>query len=162
MKRPALLLAFFALLASAARAEGVETSTAPARTVEDIYGGAAFPDPFSRGGGGAGGSTTLAVEDFDLEELSIHNLELKGIMTDRKGSSFALFIDPHSKTGLILRNSRLFDYKKRQIPGIKGSINLIQKKVQLITEEKDVQVFYLGEEDADGEEFKDEDAPGEE
>jgi Tfp pilus assembly protein PilP len=133
---------------STAAAAGVQASTTPARaqTVDDLYGGAKFRDPFSPvSGSGGGGRMTAETQEFTLEDFSIQNLELRGIMKDRRGS-FAVLLDIDSRTGFILRNGKLYDYKKKQIPGVKGQISLPQKSVTLTTEDKDTRTFRLGEE----------------
>ena len=88
---------------------------------------------------------TAEAKEFTLEDFSIQNLELRGIMKDRQGS-FAVLLDIDSRTGFILRNGKLYDYKKKHIPGVKGQISLPQKSVTLTTEDKDTRTFRLGEE----------------
>jgi hypothetical protein len=128
-----------ALSASAASALGVSTYT-----VSTLYTGDKVRDPFlapSVGGGPArprDKNTPLVVD--------IHTLELRGIMKDAN-SDFAIFSMDAGGT-LILRGNRLYDDHRKRVPGITGSIKLKQKRAELVTADKDVQIYSLGEPDA--------------
>lgn len=146
-----LLLAFAVacLPRAEARAQAVEASTPTARprTVEDVYAGSKLRDPFSpnqAGGGRAGG----AARQFKLEDFSIHNLELKGILRDSAGS-YAVLVDGGAGVGFILRDGKLFDYKNKRIPGVRGKVDYGRKTVVLMTPDNDVQTLRLGEKDGE-------------
>ena len=79
--------------------------------------------------------------------VDIHALQLHGIMKDAK-SDFALFSTEDGKT-LVLRDGRLFDGRNKRIPGITGRIRIKQKRAELITADKDVQIYSFGESDDD-------------
>ena len=119
--------------------------------VDDVYGGAKLRDPFTKlTGGGVVAPTSAAADapkEFDPEEFSIHQLELKGIMRDKAGLT-ALLTDMNTHFTFILRGGRLYDMKKKAVPGVTGVIQLAQKSVTLTTADKDVQTLRLGE-DAD-------------
>jgi hypothetical protein len=125
--------------ASAANALGVSTYT-----VSTLYTGDKVRDPFlppSVGGGSA------HPRDRNVPYvIDIHALELRGIMKDGK-SDFAIF---STDTGarVILRGKRLYDDRNKLVPGITGSIRLKQKRAELVTADKDVQIYSLGETDA--------------
>lgn len=116
-------------------------------TVSSIYTGDRVRDPFTpASGGGArrGGPATDADKIPDANEPpDIHALSLRGIMKDR-GSDYALF---GSETGesFLLRGGRLYNGRGKPVPGITGRIRPKQKSVELVTPEKDVQVYRLGE-----------------
>ncbi|MFC1679864.1 hypothetical protein ACFL2T_06610 [Elusimicrobiota bacterium] len=167
MRTIALLFAFCALLPGMAAAEEAGVSESSGTTVEDLYGGLKYRDPFTAltGGGGSlaggGGAVAAPTEEFDLEEdFNIHKLQLKGIMEDRKGT-FALFVDPEFRMGFILRKGpkgkfRLEDYRRNPVPGVRGSINVTQKSVVLTMPDGDSQPFNIGEDDEDDEDDEDE------
>jgi len=165
-----ILVAVFALAAAAAAAPApasvkaqpkkaapgrapavVAASTSAARTltVNDLYGGAKYRDPFaSVMAGAAAPRPQQAPEGAEAEyQFSIHSLNLKGIMQDRRGGS-AILVDPKSGQGYLLRGGRLFDYKGHRVPDVRGVIHAKQKSVVLMTPEKDVQTLFLGEEEA--------------
>ncbi|MBI5239612.1 MAG: hypothetical protein HY926_04005, partial [Elusimicrobia bacterium] len=126
-----------AVLAPVPAAAEVKVSTMP--TVDSIYTAARLRDPFARWGAGRASS-----KPFSLEDFSIHKLSLRGIMRD-PGSDFALFVDNESGAGFLLRKGKLYDPKKKPVPGIAGAINFKTKVVTLTAPEGDVQVFQLGE-----------------
>ena len=149
---------FCSLAAAAApAAPAVRASTAPASavpaaaalgvstyTVSTLYTGDRVRDPFlppSAGGGPARPRDKNAPLVVD-----IHALELRGIMKDAK-SDFAIFATDTGST-LILRGNRLYDDHNKRVPGITGSIRIKQKRAQLITPDKDVQIYSLGEAEA--------------
>lgn len=117
--------------------------------VDDIYGGAKLRDPFMKLGGSGAAVAPVAAppKDFDPEEFSIHQLELKGIMRDKAGMS-AMLVDMNTHFSFILRGGRLYDMRKKPVPGVTGVIQPAQKTVTLTTADKDVQTLRLGE-DAD-------------
>ncbi len=150
MKKSAFAAFLLLSLCGAARAQmappAVDASTAPVRprTIEDIYQGGRYRDPFIPLTG-ASAMTTVSKE-FVLEDFSIHELQLKGIMRDGAGA-YALLIDQTTRAGFILRDGRLYDYKNKRIPGVTGRIDLPQKSVVLVTVDKDVQTLRLGEDE---------------
>lgn len=129
-------------------AAGVKSSTAaPSVTPADLYGGGKLRDPFAPllGAGGVGAAMqVVAPAAFNMEEFSIHGLDLKGIMKDPKGS-FAVLVETKSGTGFILRDGRLYDYKGKPVAGVTGVIRPRQKSVMLQTPDRDVQWLRLGE-----------------
>jgi|SRR6185312_4753401 len=146
--------------ASAAPAPAVSTaavSAAPAAlalstyTVSTLYTGDKVRDPFMPAT--VGGSGRLRDKNTPLV-VDIHALELRGIMRDTQ-SDFALFSTDNGIT-LILRGRRLYDDHNKPVPGITGSVNMKQKRAELITADKDRQPFQLGELDAS----KTKDQPG--
>lgn len=149
-----------ALLPGMARAQEAavaeSTKTVKPRTVDDIYKGSKYRVPFIeisvQSGGGAAIQTAL--KEWDPEDFSIHELDLKGIMKDKSGA-FAILTDRLAGVGFVLRGTKLFDFKNNRIEGVRGKINVAQKTVYLITPDKDVQTLQLGgdeeEEDEDEE-----------
>ena len=107
-------------------APAVAPSTAPARppTVEDIFGGGKYRDPFTKlGAMGAGGPAPAAapLKEYNPEEFSIHGLELKGIMRDRAGP-VALLVESATRMTFILRGGRLLDLKKKPVADRKSVV----------------------------------------
>lgn len=133
------------------KAPEVDASTDGVRAlgVDDVYGGAKLRDPFMKlsGAGAAGTAVAAPAKDYDPEEFSIHQLELKGIMRDKAGIT-ALLVDMSSRFPFILRGGRLYDMRKKPVKGVTGVIKPAQKTVTLTTADKDVQTLRLGE-DAD-------------
>jgi hypothetical protein len=117
--------------------------------VDDVYGGAKLRDPFMKlsGAGASAAAVAAPPKDYDPEEFSIHQLELKGIMKDKAGMT-ALLVDMNSRFPFILRGGRLYDMRKKPVKGVTGVIKPAQKTVTLTTADKDVQTLRLGE-DAD-------------
>lgn len=139
--------------AAAPAPAAVEASTAPAKplTVDDIYGGTKFRDPFMKLGGAGVAVAPSTVKEYDPETFSIHALELKGLMRDKKGYT-ALLFDASTATSFVLKGGRVYDPKKKPIPGITGTIKMEQKTVTLMTADKDVQTLRLGETAGEAEE----------
>jgi len=141
--------AFLALAPSAwAAAPVAAVSTATARaevavssaaTVASLYPVDRLRDPFTRVGAGK-----TATRPFSLEDFSIHKLSLRGIMTDEL-SEFALFVDSEAGASFLLRKGRLYDPKRKPIPGIGGHIATKTKTVTLTAPGGDAQAFRLGE-----------------
>ena len=123
-------------------------------TVDTLYTGDHYRDPFQAL---SMGTPTRARDKNAPFVLDIHELELRGIMKDAK-SDFAIF-STASGTTLILRGNRLYDDHNKRLPGITGRIMLKQKRAQLITPDKDVQIYSLGEGDADGDKSPQKDEP---
>lgn len=111
-------------------------------TVSTLYTGDKVRDPFMPASAGSG-RTRDKNAPFVVD---IHALELRGIMRDAQ-SDFALFSTDTGVT-LILRGRRLYDERNKPVPGITGSINIKQKRAELITADKDRQPYQLGELDA--------------
>jgi len=116
----------------AALALGVSTYT-----VSTLYTGDKTRDPFLPPSMG-GGSKHIAGTPID-----IHTLKLVGIMKDPV-ADYAIFNTDFGTT-LIFRGGRLYDERSHIVPGITGRIKPKQKWVELVTPEKDVQPFRLGE-----------------
>ena len=112
-------------------------------TVSTLYTGDKVRDPFMPATVGGSGRPRDKNAPYVVD---IHALELRGIMKDAK-SDFALFSTDTGST-LILRGRRLYDDRNKPVPGITGSINIKQKRAELITADKDRQPFQLGELDA--------------
>ncbi len=142
-----ILAAFLLPAAVFAAPAGVDRSTGPARprTVEDIYQGAKYRDPFRKVTAAASRSAASKAE-FEIQDFSIHEVELKGIMKDGKGS-FAVIVDIATGASLVLRKGRVYTFRNKRIPGVTGRINVAQKTVVLLTADKDVQTLRLGEDD---------------
>ncbi len=107
-------------------------------TVSTLYTGDQVRDPFLPASAGpakrAGGSPDV---------VDIHSVQLRGILKDEK-ADYAVFTNDFGAT-LILRGGRLYDERSRVVPGITGRIKPRQKWVELMTTDKDVQPFHLGE-----------------
>lgn len=116
----------------AALALGVSTYT-----VSTLYTGDRTRDPFMPPSMG-GGTKHVAGAPID-----IHSLKLVGIMKD-PAADYAIFNTDFGTT-LILRGGKLYDDRSRVVPGITGRIKPKQKWVELVTFDKDVQPFRLGE-----------------
>lgn len=133
------------------KAPGVDESSGAAKAlgVDDIYGGAKLRDPFMKlaGSGVQAAPAAAAAKEFDPEEFSIHQLELKGIMRDKAGWT-ALLVDMNTRLSFLLRGGRLYDLKKKAVAGVTGVVKPAEKTVVLTTADKDVQTLKLGE-DAD-------------
>lgn len=133
------------------KAPAVDESSGAAKAlgVDDIYGGAKFRDPFMKlaGSGVQAAPVAAAAKEFDPDEFSIHQLELKGIMRDKAGWT-ALLVDMNTRLSFLLRGGRLYDLKKKAVPGVTGVVKPAEKTVVLTTADKDVQTLKLGE-DAD-------------
>ena len=111
-------------------------------TVSTLYTGDRVRDPFlPQSMGGA----PRAREKGVVIVTDIHTLQLRGIMKDAS-SDFALFAAEDGTT-LVLRGGRLYDDHNKPVPGISGRIQLKQKRAELMTADKDVQVYNLGETD---------------
>jgi hypothetical protein len=125
--------------ASAANALGVSTYT-----VSTLYTGDKVRDPFLPPS--IGGGTSHPRDKNTPYVVDIHALELRGIMKDGN-NDFAIF---STDTGarLILRGKRVYDDRNKVVPGITGLIHMKQKRAELITADKDVQIYNLGEPDA--------------
>lgn len=135
-------------------AASTPTAASPAavstQTVATIYTGDRVRDPFLPA---AMGATTARrrddAQDDGPEVVDIHAMTLRGIMKDET-IDYALFT---SETGAsyLLRGGRLYNERQKVVPGIRGVIKIKQKTVELITPDKDVQVFRLGEDEKEKE-----------
>jgi hypothetical protein len=120
------------------------------QTVSTIYTGDRVRDPFLPAAMGA--TRSRRVEDVKSEGpevVDIHGMTLRGIMKDPK-IDYALFTAENGGT-YLLRGGRLYNERNKAVPGITGAIKLKQKTVELVTPDKDVQVFRLGEDDKEKE-----------
>lgn len=107
-------------------------------TVSTLYTGDQVRDPFLPSSASphkrVGGSPDV---------VDIHSVQLRGILKDER-TDYAVFTNDFGAT-LILRGGRLYDERSRVVPGITGRIKPKQKWVELMTADKDVQPFHLGE-----------------
>lgn len=132
-------------LAGSALPLGVST-----QTVSSIYMGDRSRDPFMPAVMGAKARRVTDETKTDGPEVvDIHGMQLKGILKDSK-IDFALF-SAEAGGSYILRGGKLYNERNKPVPGITGNIKIKQKTVELITADKDVQVFRLGEDDKDKE-----------
>lgn len=123
---------------------------ASTQTVSSIYTGDRVRDPFLPAAMGA--TSARRSEDAKTEGpevVDIHGMTLRGIMRDPK-IDYALFASEAGGT-YLLRGGKLYNERNKVVPGITGAIRLKQKTVELITRDKDVQVFRLGEEEKEKE-----------
>lgn len=139
-----------AVAASTATAASPAAVVVTTQTVSTIYTGDRVRDPFLPAAMGGGSARRRDDEKAEGPEVvDIHALSLRGIMKDDK-IDYALFA---SETGAtyLLRGGRLYDERQKPVQGIRGAIKIKQKTVELITPDKDVQVFRLGEDEKDKE-----------
>ena len=147
----ALLLATAGPAPAAAVAASTNTALplgVSTQTVSSIYTGDRVRDPFLPAAMGA--KSARRVDDAKTdgpEVVDIHGMTLRGILKDSK-TDFALFAAETGGT-YLLRGGRLYNERNKLVPGITGVIKQKQKTVMLITAEKDVQVFRLGEDEKD-------------
>ncbi|MEK7234246.1 MAG: hypothetical protein AAB268_10555 [Elusimicrobiota bacterium] len=123
---------------------------ASTQTVSSIYTGDRVRDPFLPAAMGA--TSARRVEDAKTsgpEVVDIHGMALRGIMKDAK-VDYALFASEGGGM-YLLRGGKLYNERNKLVPGIIGVIKLKQKTVELITPDKDVQVFRLGEDEKEQE-----------
>jgi hypothetical protein len=131
--------------AASASAQSSNAATPPmvglsTYTVSTLYTGDRVRDPFlppSMGG------AVRVREKGAAFVTDIHALQLRGIMKD-SSSDFALFTADDGTT-LVLRGGRLYDDRNKPVPGITGRIQIKQKRAELMTADKDVQIYSLGE-----------------
>ena len=154
---------FFLAAAGGAAAATVSTGTAAApigtstHTVSSLYTGDRLRDPFLPAAAGA--SSPRRVERVEEgaavsgaavpETVDIHGMTLRGIMKDA-AHDYALF-SPETGGTFMLRAGKLYNDRNKPVPGVWGRIKLKQKTVELITADKDVQVFRLGEDEKEKE-----------
>lgn len=124
---------------------GVKKSSAAA--VAGFYTAEKLRDPFMKAS--AGGA---AMKSDTPEEFSIHNLTLRGMLKDR-WVDYAVFTDEAGST-FLFRKNKLYDGKRNEVSGVSGTMDIKQKIVNLITLDKDVQVFRLGQKDEEEEDKK--------
>lgn len=135
-----------AVSTSAARLP-IGTST---QTVSSLYTGDRVRDPFLPAAMGARSARRDDdSKDQGPEVVDIHGMSLRGIMRDSK-TDYALFTAETGGT-YILRGGKLYNERNKPVPGVTGGIKIKQKTVELITPDKDVQVFRLGEDEKDKE-----------
>lgn len=139
--------------APAAPAPAVRASTAAAvaappmlglstYTVSTLYTGDRVRDPFLAA---SMGGVSRVREKGAPVVADIHTMQLRGIMKDGQ-TDFALF-SADDGTSLVLRGGRLYDDRNKPVPGISGRIHIKQKRAELMTADKDVQIYSLGEMD---------------
>lgn len=135
---------------TASTATAATPATVSTQTVSTIYTGDRVRDPFLPAAMGSGSARRRDDSKNDGPEVvDIHAMTLRGIMKDAR-IDYALFT---SETGAtyLLRGGRLYNERHKPVPGIRGAIKIKQKTVELITTDKDVQVFRLGEDEKDKE-----------
>lgn len=123
---------------------------ASTQTVSSIYTGDRVRDPFLPAA--MGGTSVRRVENTKTggpEVVDIHGMTLRGIMKDAR-VDYALFASEGGGV-FLLRGGKLYNDRHKPVPGITGAIRLKQKTVELITPDKDVQVFRLGEDEKEKE-----------
>lgn len=146
MTATALLAAMLVLPAPAAEPAPASSTAAVAvstLTVSAIYTGDRLRDPFSAASSGGLRRSASDKSGDENAPLDIHAMTLRGIMQDSK-TEYALFT-AESGEAFMLRGGRLYNGAAKPVPGVTGRIRLKQKTVELITADKDVQVFRLGE-----------------
>jgi hypothetical protein len=109
-------------------------------TVSTLYTGDRVRDPFLATSHGASARIREAGKPLVID---IHALQLRGIMED-SGGEYALFSTDDGMT-LVLKGGRLFDDRNKPVPGITGHTHIKQKRADLVTADKDVQIYKLGE-----------------
>jgi hypothetical protein len=124
-------------------------------TVSSLYTGDRVRDPFLPPA--AGGKPVRKRDPNAVFTVDIHALQLRGIMTDA-ASEFALF-SAEDGTALILRGGRLYYDRNKVVAGITGRIRIKQKRAELVTADKDVQIYSLGEAAEDGKDADKDRAP---
>ena len=132
--------------ASAGPAPSPAGTAVSTQTVSSIYTGDRVRDPFLPST--MGGTSSRRVDDARTEGpevVDIHGMMLRGIMKDPK-VDYALFSSEGGGT-YLLRGGKLYNERNKAVPGITGAIKLKQKTVELVTPDKDVQVFRLGEDE---------------
>lgn len=123
---------------------------ASTQTVSSLYTGDRMRDPFLPAAMGVTSARRVdAAKTEGPEVVDIHGMMLRGILKDAK-IDYALFTSEGGGT-YLLRGGRLYDERNKPVPGITGAIKLKQKSVELVTPDKDVQVFRLGEDEKDKE-----------
>ncbi|MBI3288263.1 MAG: hypothetical protein HYZ74_01955 [Elusimicrobia bacterium] len=152
----ALLSALLAPVAAGAQPVALSTAAesspfgASTQTVATLYTGDRVRDPFLPVAMGASSvRRDEAKEPGAPEVVDIHAMILRGIMKDSV-NDYALFAS-ESGISYLLRAGKLYNDRNKIVPGIAGRIKLKQKTVELITPDKDVQVFRLGEDEKDKE-----------
>lgn len=145
-----LIAAAFAACAAPAAAQ-VAVST-PAATVEQVYKpvnprdplvpATVFGDQKGPGKAQAKGAPAAASAPVAASSFTVSGLALTGIMEDSRGRQ-ALLRDQASGQVYVLRGGRLFDPKKKPVPGISGVVK--GKQVILMTEDKKVHQLNLRE-----------------
>lgn len=147
-------VALLALAAAAAPVPPVvaaSTAAAPTligastHTISSLYTGDRVRDPFLPASMGGSAPTRATDERDEPVVTDIHSLQLRGLMKDA-ASDFAIFGSDTGQT-YLLRAGKLFDGRNKRVPGVTGRIQLKQKRVELVTADKDVQIFVLGETD---------------
>lgn len=138
-----------------APAPTVQASSAPlslgappgAQMVTDIYTVEKLRDPFVKGYQSSGGGKIKTVEG---DEFSIHGLSLRALLKD-PSVDYALFTDG-TGASFILRKGKLYNKKGKLQQGISGVMDIRRRMVTLMTPDRDVQIFRLGEAEEEGEE----------
>lgn len=108
-------------------------------TVSGLYTGDRSRDPFLP----ASASVSARPSAGRPVVVDIHALQLRGIMQDAR-TDYAIFSTEDGLT-LMLRDGHLYDEAGQRVPGISGRLRVKQKRVELITADKDVQIYSFGD-----------------
>ena len=109
-----------------------------------VYPYASMRDPFTPLAGGAASVGSSASQDMSNGDLG--NLELKGILRDRKGK--VAMISASDGEFFVLRSGRIYDKKNRIVSGISGIIK--ENSVVLISQNRTVTELSLRNKDNGG------------
>lgn len=136
-----LFLLFMVLVAPAGAQVAVST---PAATVDRLYSGLGRDPlvPATVFGDQTGSSKLQATASVAASSFTIYNLTLTGVMEDARGKQ-ALLSDAANDAVYTLKAGRLFDSKKKPVPGVSGVIR--GKQVILLTDDKKVRQINLRE-----------------
>jgi hypothetical protein len=132
---------FFTVLGAPAAAQ-VAASTAVV-TVDQLYSGRSR-DPMVPATvfGDQTGTAKLQAQDTAVCSFSIYALSLTGVMEDSGGKQ-AILTDTAKGLSYLLKAGRLYDQKKKPVPGVAGVIK--GKQVILMTDDKKVRQINLRE-----------------
>ena len=119
-------------------------------TVSSLYTGDRARDPFLPAAMGVSNARRVEdAKDGAPEAVDIHAMILRGLLKDSL-HDYAIF-SSEGGGNYMLRAGKFYNDRNKLVPGISGRIKLKQKTVELVTAEKDVQVFRLGEEEKEKE-----------
>lgn len=132
------------ILLAAAPAAAQEAST-QAVTVEQLYRPASTRDPLIPSTVyGDSKAQKAATAETAKSSFSVHALSLSGVMEDSRGKQ-ALLKDAAAGAVYVLRAGRLYDSRKKMVPGVTGVIR--GKQVILMTDDKKMIPLALREKD---------------
>jgi hypothetical protein len=136
-----LFLLFMVLSAPAGAQVAVST---PAATVDQLYSGKGRDPlvPATMFGDQTGSSKLRAQTAVAASSFTVYNLTLTGVIEDARGKQ-ALLSNAANDAVYTLKAGRLFDSKKKPVPGVSGVIR--GKQVILLTDDKKVHQINLRE-----------------